>query len=179
MVVWLGGVWEYISLQERFNEELSCVGYPSDYASGPCAAAVDSYAISATTQQTAACWEFIKFTLSEAYASCLDSGLSGFFMSRAVQDAEFQSYRLRTDDAASPFYLQTNPAGNPYTPLSEEGERKLRQLLKDLSCVRFRYEAVLEIIQEDAEAFFAGDCTVETAANRIQSRVSLLLAEQS
>ena len=40
-------------------------------------------------------------------------------------------------------------------------------------------EKILELINEELSAFFAGNVTAEDTARRIQSRVSIYLAEQS
>lgn len=153
---------DYTYHRESLQDYPVYVGYPSDFAGGPCASAQSSFGISAATEYPEACWDFMKLLLEEPQQSGVISSL-GFPVLRSALDAQF--------DAAMEADISQDS-------ITSEEAGYLLALIDGLSYTRFRYEDVQTIIQEEGEAFFAGDATAETAAERIQGRVSIYLSEK-
>ena len=64
-------------------------------------------------------------------------------------------------------------------PLSQEEADQLRELVSSLSVIRFRYEDITNIIEEEANGFFTGNKTAEDVSKIIQNRVEIYLSEHS
>lgn len=158
----LASVYEYIQHREYIQDYPVYVGYPSDYAGGPCAMAQCSFGIAETTKHPEACWDFIKLLLTEQQQGGVISSL-GFPILRSSLEAQFEKALESTDDQYC---------------ITVDEEEYLLNLIESLEYARFRYEDIQTIIREESEAFFAGDATSEIAAARIQGRVSIYLAEK-
>lgn len=174
---YLGSVYEYASHKSQIQDSPVYVGYPGDYASGPCAMALCSFGIASTTEYPDACWDFMKLLLAEDQQTQIMSSM-GFPIRRSVLEDQLERAVLDTGDPNSLLYGYGDENGK-YPALTGEEADYLRNLIENLSDVRFRYTAVLDIIVEESEVFFAGDITAERAAEIIQSRVGVFLAERS
>ena len=56
---------------------------------------------------------------------------------------------------------------------------EIKNYIASVTETTYYNEQIYTIIQEEAEKFFAGDQTAQTATEMIQSRASLYLSEQS
>ena len=62
-----------------------------------------------------------------------------------------------------------------FEPTNQEETDFLREISEHLYL--YENQNLLQIISEEADAFFAGDISAEEAAERIQNRASLVLSE--
>ena len=108
-------------------------------------------------------WKFLRFCLSRQ-ADCLDR----LPVLSAAIDSQFDYYRSGT---------ATNYLGHTIYA-NEEEITKLRTLLDQTTLAVFGESAALQIVREEASAYFAGACTAEQAASAIASRASLFELEQ-
>jgi len=79
------------------------------------------------------------------------------------------------------FIPENIPAGQTITPVTEKHVQGIRNMVENgpFSTDSIPTEKIRAIISEELAAFYAGSITAEEAARRIQSRVSIYLAEQS
>lgn len=67
----------------------------------------------------------------------------------------------------------------PLHPLREEDTRQIQALLESLSCTVRTDNNIINIITEEAEAFFEGEKSAEEVAEIIQGRVQLYINESN
>ena len=67
----------------------------------------------------------------------------------------------------------------PFQPLPQSTENDIWAYINLIDGTNEYDDTVLEIIQQEAEKYYDGYCSAEEAAERMQKRVSLYLAEQS
>ncbi|MBQ2265757.1 MAG: hypothetical protein II341_10170, partial [Oscillospiraceae bacterium] len=121
-------------------------------------------------------WDFIKFCLSEEQQMFLNQQDSTLPVNRNAAMAIMQEEMNETDPEKLTWYI-----ADGQIPLSAPTQAEMDAYLAFLegicSCSNFQRDIIL-IMCEEADMYFAGDCTAEQAAKNIQSRVSLYLAEQ-
>lgn len=168
----LDSVIKYAQDKISLNGLPTYVGYPSNHASGLCVRSYFSFGVYSNTQYPEVCWDFIKSLLTEDNQGQLVSNF-GFPICKAVLEDQITRATL---DKTDPNFLFSG-WGSKYEPLTDEEANYLRDLIYNAKDVRFRYDAVTDIIHEEAAPFFAGQQTVDATAKQIQSRVNLYLSE--
>lgn len=110
-------------------------------------------------------WAFLEFVLSEEEQNWYGSEFGGF----PVRKDAFEAYLTRPYDAV-------HKMADDYT--SEETVEKLREVMAHLYVQQYTESGeISRIIDEETQAFFAGDKTVEQCVEIIQNRVQLYLDE--
>lgn len=145
---------DYHNLLARFGgEPVTLVGMPSaDGSSNGAAFRPESgLALSSQSEHKAEAWEFFRFLLSEEYQNSLS-------WSFPVKRSALQ----RQMDVS----------------LTPEEAETLTKYLENIQQTTYQNQTVSNIVREEAEMYFAGDQTAETAAKAIQGRVEIYLAEQ-
>lgn len=170
---WFSGMYEYIQRREEYGDVLQFTGFPCDSAPGPCIETMTSFGISAQTEQTELCWEFIKMMLSQEYQEQVIA-YGAFPMRKSVFERQLSASMLPPEKEAA-----LVSGDSLLGPLSEEETERLRRMVENLSILRFRYADVTDIIEEEAEGYFQGGKTAEDTAKVIQSRVEIYLSEHS
>lgn len=143
----------------------SYVGLPGVNGTKPHICPVMELGISSETKAPEACWEFLRELLT--------------YDIQTLMTNEYWGLPLRTD-CLNNFEVYTQALALSDGIISEESisEAKAVILSSDRAERRFSMlNEVLEIVREEAEAYFGGEKTAETAASSIQSRVSLYIAE--
>ena len=145
------GVEDYQMACERFGEAVSFVGYPTEGGTGNafslCGAQL---AISADSEYVREAWDFVKYYLWKGHYG------HGF----PVVQTEFDAGLLKAQQ-------ETNI----------EAVNKIRQLIEQTEDVYAYDTSILNIIEEEAAYYFAGQKSIEEVASVVQNRVSLYLAE--
>lgn len=120
-----------------------------------------AFAINSASPQKEGAWAFLEYLLSEEYQS--DNARYGF--------------PVRTDSFDA--YMEKEMIFRTKVNVSEKDREYLRWMIdhaywksENAYCLDIRM-----IVSEETEALWAGDCSAETAARNIQSRVSIYLAE--
>lgn len=170
----IDGLTFYYQYATTVNDTYIITGMPQDSAGGPCIMAVDSFAISSTTQQPELCWEFMQYLMEEP----AQQRFFGFSMRRDLLEPQLSACTLPNDNPDAYFYGWEDGEGNPLPHLSEETVDYLRNLLETINTVKFRDDQIYNIVTEEAQIYFEEDAfTREEIAARIQSRVSTCLEE--
>lgn len=124
-----------------------------------------SMGISAYSEYKDECWEFLRFLLLKSRE---DAGTYDFSMLRDVMESELKK-ALR--------WVEENGYAERIPPM----EAAMSDMLTELERISAAYrhdEALWEIVWGEAQKFFAGTCTAEEAAEHIQSKAMLYIAEQ-
>lgn len=159
---WVSNVWSIASYEKRLGQEISVIGWPTP--DGSCGSDIYLNApvgICSQTENVEGCWDFIKYILTGTDASAF--GMLPVY----------RHYLQNSIDNA----LREEPEGG--VQINQKDADRFMELLSTIETVGLYDQTALDIIEEEAAAFFAGDKTAEETAKIIQQRVSLYVAEQS
>lgn len=189
------GIYEINSIQEyeaMFNEPVTFIGYPNaDGTSGCYIMGNEMYAISTKSENKEGAWEFIESYLKNAPDSMFSWGLysNKQFLEDLIERETTVEYIL--DENGDPV-LDEN--GEPMTASgthsisiddweytyhvpTEEEVAKLWELIENAVPTYSSDPEINRIIEEEAEAYFQGQKTVDDVAGIIQSRVQVYVNE--
>ena len=175
---------EYNTYKEGyFGEDISLVGYPGKGAI--MSASYNTMAIMNDSPSKDECWNFIKNFFTEEYQENM--------YELPVTTAAFEKKLDESMD--EPFYINEKgekeyyPNGNTMeiggiekkiTPLTKEERDYIYDYVKNSTVLNdYVPEGVQDIIQEEIDAYFAGEQSAKEAADMIQNRTSILVSEQS
>ncbi len=178
----INSVADYQIQCELYGETVEYIGYPTAGGSGTAVYFRGTeLAINADSDEKDAAWEFVKYYLLNGY----DSGAGGFPLVKeqfeeAMTEAMTDSYTDSVDGAG------LLPKGSYFTSdgyimvykADQSDVDAIRALVARADC-KFEYQTeIMEIINEEADYYFAGQKSVEEVMSLIQNRVSLYIAEQ-
>lgn len=156
------------------------IGFPTDSGTGiavnPCA----EFAMSSASANKSGVWEFFEFLLSDRVQ--LNKGM--FDGLPAVKSAFEKSIdsQIATAIKTTPGAYGASSEGPVQIVGAEVDEAAMREtidyLVANADCVADCDETVLNIVLSCAEPFFMGNKTAESAAQDIQSKLGVYLAEQ-
>ncbi len=151
----MGGFSGLVNAFMEYQRPVTAIGYPGASGNGAVLYWYDTYGITAYSDQKESAWEFIKWAVSDAYQSQV-------VMAIPVSQGEFDKRlaELERDKTIDPAAL----------------EQALDLLYGAAERTQYQSELV-NIVTEEAATFFANDQSVEHAADVIQDRTELYLAE--
>lgn len=171
---------DYLGVRECFSGAGRIAGFPN--SSGELRYPVrmcDWMGINSASQYKEDAWGFIEFCLS--YTARCDNVADRFVVTRNKfeKQTQYENERSRFKKGVSPPGLR-DYSGDVKSwweilPTTEEDSDFLLEMTEHL----YLYEnpSLMQVINEEASAFFAGDISAKEAAERIQNRASLLLGE--
>lgn len=188
-------IYELTSIQEQdaiFNEPITFIGYPSENGGSGCyIQGNESYAITSKSNNKEGAWAFIEHYLSTERGDMFSWGIPS-------RKADFEK---KIEEATKVEYLLDengqqilDEEGNPimeggtssigygdweytYHNPTEEEINRLRELIEVAQPATNANEAIMNIINEEAEAFFQGQKSVDDVASIIQSRIQVYVNE--
>lgn len=191
-------LWEMTEMQMyslMFNEPVTFIGYPTvDGSSGNRIVGQNCYAITTKSQNADGAWTFIEsmlqYTPQKEYG-----GMDNFSIRKDMLDESFEMAMKENgsfDENGEP-YLDEN--GEPLIwpkvtwgyddweaeiyAATPEQVQAVRNLIDSAVAATNNDETVLNIIQEEAQAYFEGQKSAQDVANIIQSRVQTYVSENS
>lgn len=177
---------------ETFGDDAVCIGYPAVDGGRHAMTAIFSYGITSGSKHKEGAWAFIEHILAEEDGS---NGMGFPSMKRRLEESmeEAVSVEYLLDEKGE-IYLDEN--GDPvilgntssvqygdgwsytyHTPTREEAELILSLLGDARPVFEGSGNEIRAIISQEAEAFFAGQKTVEETAGIIQNRVNIYVKE--
>lgn len=180
-----------INVQKKciFGDDMTFVGTPSESRNGSIILLTEQFAIMEKSDNKDGAWEFIKSFLSDDNFRQNPRGIpvteSGF--SIAMSEALEQPYYIDDLSGKKTYMDETGFDSFTYQPIKNiqpmtEPEQKIyEQFVRSVRRASSgTYDDQINgIAREEAERFFAGECTAQQCADMIQNRVSILLSEQS
>lgn len=170
--------------QAEFGEDFSFVGAPSSNGSGSSISLNANFAILESSPSKEACWNLISGFFSDDYYSKNNWDFP----------VRVSAFEKMADEAMSrPYWTDENGKKKEYDdtyyigdkeyvikPLTQEERDYLVDFIKSVSTISGGYSLdIMQIIEEESQAFFNGEKTAEETAKMIQSRASILVSEQS
>lgn len=170
-VLELGGSFSaYTAAKSAYGGELALLGVPGGEGRAELEL-MPGLAMTAACGDTDAAWRFIRRLLTEDYQSG-SAQLSGLPTNRAALEAQLEAET--GSDAA--FYYPDYAWGADFT--AEDASLILAAVEDAVPAPEADSALVLRLVDEEAERFFAGDCTAADCAAVIQDRVTVYLNEQ-
>ena len=182
------------------GENMTVIGYPTEDPDAVCGTALypnQKYAITADSSTQAGAWEFILRTFGDPGEDFYYHN-DGFPSARAALDRMFEEesrnyYVFRENGWSGTSigedeefnideqeWLQDEIAGGGvFGHISAEDEAQLRALLDSVTLVADADTEIMELIREDASAYFAGAKSLDETVKIIQGRVSIYVSEHS
>lgn len=171
---------DYQLQKELYDGELTFVGYPTPEGSGTAISFWgDELAINAASQKQEAAWEFVGYFFLQGYQGSgfpvhtdqLEEILTEAMEKEMVSDMEGTGEMAKGTYRDLDIRLIVFEAG-------QEDVDQVRQLMESADR-RFKYNTqVLQIINQEAQAYFEGQKSVEAVCEIIQNRVQLYVQEQ-
>ena len=157
------------------KEEVSVVGYPSKNGGVTLMFAGGGFAISAASAHKEAAWEFVKQLLTEENQSkSLEN--PGFPTNAAVFEKYLAAEKAPPAGGGTAYHYGN---GVNFDSVTEQERQELRELIDGATFYREKdYADIISIIREESAHFFAGNCSAEDCAARVQGRVGILLSEK-
>lgn len=179
--------------EAMFDEPVTYIGFPTiDGTPGIALLANEMYGIASKSERKEAAWEFLEFYLT--YEDDVFGGY-GFSTHQATLEQEIadsikEGYELDEngnimyDENGEPIVNGSFGIGYgdweyDYHPVTEEEVAKFREVLAVAKPVSLANEKIMEIINEEVEAYFSGQKSVDDVINVIQSRVQIYVSENS
>ena len=164
-----------------FGEDVSYIGFPTENGKGSYAMANECYAISSRSKNTEAAWEFLRYYLTEEYQSSLQWGLP-------VQKKYFDENAKNA--LGRPFYIDEEGNKQEYDenfylngeaivldPLTQEQVDKVVSFILSIDKCYYYNEDIINIVNEEMDAFFTGQKSAQEVAKIIQNRAQIYVNE--
>lgn len=155
------------------GETVTFTGYPKAGESGNGAVFEPDFllAMNAQSRYQEEIWEIMKTMLSEE----TQRSIGGVPVLRSVLPEKIAAY---LEEPAKSWYGGPQLMVKLDPPTQEQMER-FADYIEEIDARSYTDQTIRNIIEEEAEMYFAGDSTAQECAEMIQSRVSLYLSEQS
>ena len=139
-------------------------------------------AISASTKHKDGAWAFVKSFLSEEYQDSLDYTFpirESSFDKMAQASTEKQYDIVNGEKVEREEYYYIGDEEIILEPLSKKDAEYLKSFIKSLVIVASYNDDIINIVTEEASAYFSGQKSAQEVADIIQSRVSIYVNENS
>ena len=173
MQCWIGDPSSYYQMAQIFGEPVSVTGFPTPDKSGPLCTMNSMFAISSSSANIDACWEFSKIFLSEDV-----QGSDNYSWQIPVLKTAFEA---QIDKAMNP---DQNSAivykgdGSTVQAMTEEEAQNYRDLVNSLDTISDTDSEVMAVITEEVPAYFNDQKADKDVASLIQNRVETIIKER-
>ncbi len=164
----VGGGYAYA--KAKMGEDITLAGYPSTDGQGGRLTTESCIAISSRCENTAVAWEFVKYYLQNA--NMYTSGMS-------ILEERFEEELDNWTKTGSLLGYVEEDELKLY-PIKKKQRDTLEEYIRSVTALSPQeQESLMNIIEEEAEMFLAGDQSAEDAARKVQSRAEIMVSEQS
>lgn len=162
--------YNFIKYLQANGDDLTFAGYPSYGGKGGLIIPNNLLCISESCENKQGAWEFVKYYINNNKYGC--SMLSDSF-------EKYMDTKLTEKSTAN---------GNEIPSFDKQTRDKVAEYIKSCSKLGTMYDypnysafdnEIMSIMEEEAGLYFTGEQTVETASERIQNRISILISERS
>ena len=164
----------------NFGEEVTLIGFPSADQDGTAIMPNLQLAMSAKSKNKDGAWEFLRcFLLKDYQEEGYGFPLSIARLEELKVEATQKPY-YTDEDGERVEYEETWYTGNEeliIEPMTAQEAEEFAQLLYSLKHVVKSDEALFQILQEEAAAYFSGQKSAADVANIIQSRAQIYVNE--
>lgn len=180
-----------------FNEDVTYVGYPTMDGSEGCILSIsDSYGIAKNSSNKEGAWAFLESYISSATQVSTSTWGWGFSSMKAEFDKQLEEATnaeyMKDENGENILDENGNPiAANGVSSISMDGWEYtfhvpsaedieiVKELIASAKPAATTDDSIIQIIQEEAGAYFEGQKSVDDVANIIQSRAQIFVSENS
>jgi ABC-type glycerol-3-phosphate transport system substrate-binding protein len=169
-------------MKGTFGEDINLIGFPTDNRNGSAITPTFELAMSAKTAMSDGAWQFLRYFFTDEYQDKMVYNFPVKLSRLESMAAESMKPYSWTDPATGVVteYPTTWYIGNESIEIGEITQQYVdvvKNYLHTLTQV-VRYDTnMMNIINEETAAFFAGSKTAEETAKIIQNRVSIYIGE--
>jgi len=171
--------WDYAAVDNFFgNSGISFCGYPCASEAGPMACIIDSVAIVDKEQISEGCWQFIKTLLSETNQRRLTATIEeDCFLNIPMLSSLLEEFILTSQAGIMPgqdidfFEREAKPA-------TAEQTEAFREAIDGVTIIRNEDPDIIDIVLEEAAAYFTDQKSRDDVIAIIQNRVQTLISER-
>ena len=163
-----------------FGEDVTLIGFPAANKNGSALDASLSFAMSSKSQNKEGVWEFLRYFLSYEYqkdAYGFPTNLKRYeeLKQEAMQKPYYYDENQNKVEYDMTYYIDDTEIIIP--PMTKEEVQEFEDFLFSLNQPTVYNEDLLNIIKEEAAAYFAGQKRAEEVSKIIQSRVQIYVNE--
>lgn len=164
-----------------FGEPVSFIGFPTDSGQGGVINSGNNFVLSSRSANIDGAWEFVRYYLTDEYQDNLEYEIP---VSKKAYDAWV------AEGTEKPYYIDENGDKQEYDDtfymngeeialpvLTQDQVDDISEYIQSVNKLAYYNEDVLNILNEEAAAYFAGQKTAEDVAAIIQSRVQIYVNE--
>ena len=167
--MWFSNLESFSDFGNLCNNDPLYLGWPTSGGGGLTAEAVYSVGISAFSNCKDEAWDFVSFLLlSETQLLVSDSPRS-ILLNKESEELDMKKCIEEYQKKA-----EQNPS---YSPVDEETAKHYEEVIGKIRSSMHTNPAIMEIVLEEARAYFSGSQDLTTVSKTIQNRVSTLLSE--
>lgn len=165
----------------EFGEDITIVGFPTESRNGNAIIPSLQLALSAKSGSQEGAWEFIRYYLTDEYQENLDYQfpVKKTALEKLEQEAMERPY-WEDEEGNKEYYDDTywiNDVEVIIDPMTAEEAAEFTEFLSSLTLVGAYDESMMEIVTEEAQAFFEGQKSAQEVADIIQSRMKIYVSE--
>jgi len=166
-----------------FGEPISFVGFPTENGTGSVISTYTAYALSSRSANLEGAWDFVRYYLTDEHQKQIMEEGSLPVNSRFFEEASTAATRrpYYTDENGEKieydeeFYINGESIKLP--PLTQEQVDQVKDFIRSVDQVYYYNENVLNIINEEMDAFYTGQKSAKDVAAIIQSRAQVYVDE--
>lgn len=132
--------------------------------------------MSANSRAKEGVWRFFEYMLSDGYQNAIRKTIPAKNLALDARLDSLLSKYLEVNNVV--VFADNNMTKVPLAPISEDVKTEAMDIINSIDCVNYCDSALYNLVVREAEPYFSGDLSAEEAAENIQSKVSIYLAEQ-
>ncbi len=164
-----------------FGEDVTLIGFPTEGKNGNAIMPSLNLALSAKSASLDGAWEFVRYYLTDEYQDQLDYQfpIKKSALEKKEKEATDRPYWLNEDGSKEYYddYYYINDMEIKLDPMTAEEAAEFTEFLKSLSLVGSYDQSMMDIVTEEAAAYFEGQKTAQDVAGIIQSRMKIYISE--
>ncbi len=184
-LVYLNSFYQYTQLRDyTFKEDITLIGFPNSDRNGSAIGVENRIAISSKSKLIDGCWEFVKSFLSDKYQESITYQwpvkISAFdkMAEKAMKGEDgYGPIEPLIGDVVYDSIGMPNPMPQEGRKISEDDVKYIKSFLQSVDVLMSYEQGVMDIINEEAKMYYAGNKTAEETAKIIQSRVQIYVSE--
>ena len=161
--------------QKVFDAPITAIGYPTNGTKSGVAAKINGgVCINSASKEKDACWSFIEYSLAH-----LDTE-SGFIFGFPVKTADLEAmFEKKLKEQDKSYNMTWDDVEITVDRVTDNDIEMLRKLIGEIDSIASDRQntSLMNIITEEAEAYFKGQKTLNEVTDIIQSRATIYVNE--
>lgn len=132
--------------------------------------------MSANSRSKEGVWRFFEYMLSDGYQNAIRKTIP---VKSSALDARLDSLLSKYLEVNNVVvFADNNMTKVPLAPISQDVKTEAMDIINSIDCVNYCDSSLYELVLREAEPYFSGAISAQAAAENIQSKAGIYLAEQ-